>query len=143
MFLRRLIKVTLSDGSDRSDEVQIRVRKRDGIMGYPVVPVVMLSVQVTVVPLNIVTTRNGTKNTNETSCGTTVAFSCEECYEMKGDKQLSCFPNRTWSGEEPICSRQYLINSSFSQCFSLQTPYVFTCLCSNVLPRSCASSTWK
>ena len=47
---------------------------------------------------------NGTKNTNETSCGTTAQFSCDRCYELKGYEQLSCLPNGKWSGEEPNCS---------------------------------------
>ena len=47
---------------------------------------------------------NGTKNTNETSCGTTAQFSCDQCYELKRYEQLSCLPNGTWNGEEPNCS---------------------------------------
>ena len=67
--------------------------------------------------LDLVAPRNGTKNTNETSCGTTAQFSCDQCYELKGYKQLSCLPNRTWSGEEPNCSCECLL-PSFRLCFS-------------------------
>ena len=74
---------------------------------------------------DLVAPQNGTKNTNETDCGTTVEFSCDECYELKGHKQLSCLPNRTWSGEEPNCSCQCLISSFFQSVFSAEN---FVCL---------------
>jgi fibulin 1/2 len=52
---------------------------------------------------NLTIPDNGKKNSSETVCGSTIKFSCNECYELKGDKQLSCLPNQTWSGEEPSC----------------------------------------
>ena len=53
---------------------------------------------------DLVTPENGTKGTNETVCESTVDFHCNECYELKGQKQLSCLPNKTWTGEAPICA---------------------------------------
>ena len=47
---------------------------------------------------------NGTKETNETVCSSTVNFNCNECYELKGQEQLFCLPNRTWNGETPVCA---------------------------------------
>ena len=49
------------------------------------------------------TPENGTKNTNETVCGSIVGFNCSECYELKGQEQLLCLPNKTWNGETPVC----------------------------------------
>ena len=53
---------------------------------------------------DLVDPRNGGKSTNDSSCGTTVDFRCDECFELKGHNQLSCLPNKTWSDEEPICA---------------------------------------
>ena len=47
---------------------------------------------------------NGKKDSNDTMCGAVVGFTCNECYEVQGYNQLSCLPNRTWSGEEPNCT---------------------------------------
>lgn len=47
---------------------------------------------------------NGEKNSSVTTCGTTVWFSCNECYDLEGYERLSCLPNETWSGEEPSCN---------------------------------------
>ena len=56
----------------------------------------------------LVAPENGRKSTNETICGTAATFSCDECYELKGHSQLSCLPNKTWSGDEPSCTCQCL-----------------------------------
>ena len=53
----------------------------------------------------LVTPSNGQKDSSDTSCGTTVMFSCRECYDLVGYNQLSCLPNQTWSSETPNCSR--------------------------------------
>ena len=52
---------------------------------------------------------NGEKNSSGTLCGSTVEFSCNECYELEGNRQLSCLPNQTWSGEEPNCICQCIL----------------------------------
>ena len=64
---------------------------------------------------NLVAPENGQKGSNDSNCGATVTFDCDdECYELEGQGELSCLDNRTWSGEEPVCSCQYLkIDSCF------------------------------
>lgn len=52
----------------------------------------------------LIAPRNGEKNTSDNTCSATVEFSCNECYELEGSHQLSCLPNKTWSGEEPNCT---------------------------------------
>ena len=47
---------------------------------------------------------NGVKNSTITACGTVVAFSCNECYDLVGDQQLTCLSNSSWSGEVPSCN---------------------------------------
>ena len=54
----------------------------------------------------LITPTNGTKDSNDTYCGSTVEFNCDLCYEMMGNSQLTCLPNQTWSGKEPNCSGQ-------------------------------------
>ena len=49
---------------------------------------------------------NGTKDSNDTYCGSTVEFNCDACYELMGNSQLTCLPNQTWSSEEPNCNGQ-------------------------------------
>ena len=46
---------------------------------------------------------NGHKSSNDTGCDSTVEFSCSECYELIGDSQLTCYPNGSWSSDEPSC----------------------------------------
>ena len=58
----------------------------------------------------LATPDSGTKDTNKTACGSIVDFSCNECYELKGQKKLSCLPNETWSAEIPVCSRKCFCN---------------------------------
>jgi hypothetical protein len=81
---------------------------------------------------DLVAPKNGAKSTNKTSCGSTVGFSCDECYELKGHKQLSCLPNRTWSGEEPICA--------FVYCPALEVPA--NGAMTQTAGNSCGSSAW-
>ena len=53
---------------------------------------------------DLVAPENGQKSSNDSTCGSTVAFVCDECYELEGVGELSCLENRTWSGEEPNCT---------------------------------------
>ena len=70
------------------------------------------------------TPSNGLKNTNSSSCGTVVDFSCNECYELEGTEQLSCLPNTSWSHEEPRCNCKICIN----YCLRLFLTFVTTLL---------------
>ena len=56
------------------------------------------------------TPSNGLKNTNSISCGTVVDFSCNECYELEGNEQLSCLSNTSWSGGNPRCNCKVCID---------------------------------
>ena len=49
------------------------------------------------------TPSNGYISSNRTIFGTTVTFSCEDGYRLKGDSELTCFPNGSWSNPEPSC----------------------------------------
>ena len=57
----------------------------------------------------LVAPTNGMKDSNDTSCNSTVEFSCDACYELMGNSQLTCLPNQTWSGTEPNCNGQWLV----------------------------------
>ena len=59
-------------------------------------------------PVLVAPTR-GMKASNDTSCDSTVEFSCDDCYELMGKSQLTCMPNQTWSGKEPNCNGQWLV----------------------------------
>lgn len=37
--------------------------------------------------------------------GETVTFRCRDGYKLEGPSQLSCLPNRTWSGSFPVCTK--------------------------------------
>ena len=54
----------------------------------------------------LVAPTNGMKDSNDSSCGSTVEFSCYACYELMGNSQLTCLPDQTWSGEKPNCNGQ-------------------------------------
>ena len=54
----------------------------------------------------LVAPTNGMKDSNDFSCGSTVEFSCDACYELMGNSQLTCLPNQTWNGTEPNCNGQ-------------------------------------
>ena len=43
------------------------------------------------------------QNTTNTASGTAVGFHCNECYELEGQRELSCLPNQSWTGEAPTC----------------------------------------
>ena len=49
------------------------------------------------------------KDSNDIFCDSTVEFSCDACYELMGNSQLTCLPNQTWSGKEPNCNGQWLV----------------------------------
>ena len=53
----------------------------------------------------LVAPANGSKNSNDTSCGSSVEFSCDECYELEGHRVLTCLVDNTWSSKEPNCTR--------------------------------------
>ena len=53
---------------------------------------------------------NGMKNSNSRVCGSTIDFSCDECYELEGNSIVSCLPNQTWSGEEPTCTCKFIFH---------------------------------
>ena len=55
----------------------------------------------------LVAPTNGMKDSNDISCDSSVEFSCDACYELMGNSQLTCLPNQTWSGTEPNCNGQY------------------------------------
>ena len=61
----------------------------------------------------LVAPANGHMSSNHSTCGATVTFSCDQCYELEGLGELSCLENETWSGEEPTCTGQFvfLLNS--------------------------------
>ena len=45
----------------------------------------------------LVAPTNGMKNSNDTSCDSTVEFSCDACYELMGNiAYLSAQPNMEW-----------------------------------------------
>ena len=46
---------------------------------------------------------NGRKSSNDTGCDSIVDFSCSECYQLVGSSQVTCYPNGSWSGDEPTC----------------------------------------
>ena len=54
----------------------------------------------------LVAPTNGMKDSNDTSCDSTVEFSCDACYELMANSQLTCLTNQTWSGKEPNCNGQ-------------------------------------
>ena len=54
----------------------------------------------------LVAPTNGMKDSNDISCDSTVEFSCDACYELMGNSQLTCLPNQTWNGTEPNCNGQ-------------------------------------
>jgi len=49
---------------------------------------------------------NGEMSTEQTSCGTIVKFSCEECYELQGKDELKCQSDKTWSDNIPTCVKK-------------------------------------
>ena len=51
----------------------------------------------------LLTPNNGMQNTTNTASGTAVEFRCNECYELEGQRELSCLPNQSWTGEAPTC----------------------------------------
>ena len=57
----------------------------------------------------LVAPTNGMKDSNDISCDSTVEFSCDACYVLMGNSQLTCLPNQTWSGKEPNCNGQWLV----------------------------------
>ena len=74
------------------------------------------------------TPENGRKETNETACGSSVDFNCNECYDLIGHKQLSCLPNGTWNSGIPVCA---------CKCFVYFLVFCATEIC--VLVKSCRS----
>ena len=69
----------------------------------------------------LVAPTNGMKNSSDSSCGSTVEFSCDACYELMGNSQLTCLPSQTWSGKEPNCTGQCT-----SECMCLTSTFVMT-----------------
>ena len=69
----------------------------------------------------LVAPTNGMKNSSDSSCGSTVEFSCDACYELMGKSQLTCLPSQTWSGKEPNCTGQCT-----SECMCLTSTFVMT-----------------
>lgn len=66
------------------------------------------------------TPTDGVKDSSNTTCGSTVQFNCNECYELEGHDQLSCLSNKTWSGEEPNCTGKCTVSFvqiSMFRCF--------------------------
>ena len=57
---------------------------------------------------NLVAPAKGRKSSNDSNCGATVTFRCDERYELQGLEELSCLENRTWTGVEPNCSGQFI-----------------------------------
>ena len=55
---------------------------------------------------DLVTPMNGQKDSNDTSCSSVVQFSCDACYDLVGQSQLTCLSNKTWSSDEPMCTGQ-------------------------------------
>ncbi|XP_062510209.1 uncharacterized protein LOC134186269 [Corticium candelabrum] len=100
----------------------------------------------------LVTPSNGSKSTNTLSCGTVVDFSCDDCYDLEGDSQLTCLPNNSWSGEEPNCALKscralaeptngkkesnftfcdITVDFTCDECYSLEGHYNLSCLPNN------------
>ena len=86
----------------------------------------------------LVAPTNGKKDSNDTSCNSTVEFNCDACYELMGNSQLTCLPNQTWSGEEPNCNGQcnwdLCLNEFHICCLILR---------SEVLPCPCCTHQWN
>ena len=57
---------------------------------------------------SLVAPANGHKSSFDNSCGATVTFDCDQCYELEGPRELSCLENETWSGDEPTCTGQFI-----------------------------------
>ena len=73
----------------------------------------------------LVAPTNGMKDSDDTFCNSTVKFSCDDCYELMGDSQLTCLPNKTWNGKEPNCTGQCA-----SECaYNVHICYVILFLC--------------
>ena len=51
---------------------------------------------------------NGHKSSSDSTCGATVTFECDECYDLEGQGKISCLENETWSGDEPTCTGQFI-----------------------------------
>ena len=80
---------------------------------------------------------NGRKSSNDSTCGATVTFDCDECYELEGLGELSCLENETWSGDEPTCTGQFLF-------LELRAVIeICTCVSSDILSRSCDTRQWN
>ena len=47
---------------------------------------------------------NGSSSTNDTVFGTQVEFNCDVGFQLNGLQELTCFPNGSWSGDEPWCN---------------------------------------
>lgn len=46
---------------------------------------------------------NGYITSNSTSPNTSVAFICDQCYDLIGPEILSCLSNYSWDGSVPEC----------------------------------------
>ena len=57
---------------------------------------------------NLVAPTDGQKSSNVSTCGSTVTFHCNECFELEGPGERTCLENRTWSGLEPTCTGQFI-----------------------------------
>ncbi|XP_062499001.1 fibrillin-2-like [Corticium candelabrum] len=51
----------------------------------------------------LATPSNGVKNSIQTTCGTTVAFSCKTGFDLRGSNSRTCQHNGLWSGTQPTC----------------------------------------
>ena len=47
---------------------------------------------------------NGSVSSRETVFGTRVNFTCDIGFQLNGLRELTCFPNGSWSGDEPLCN---------------------------------------
>ena len=56
---------------------------------------------------------NGQRNGSGTTYGSTVTYTCNPGYTLKGGSKLTCMANGQWSGRTPTCSRKLLCNQVF------------------------------
>ena len=63
----------------------------------------------------LTTPYNGTKSSEDTKCGVTVGFSCNEGFMLSGKSSLACMTNGRWDGVTPQCEGM-LLNLYVDEC---------------------------